>query len=213
MSRIDPLGIAMSGLAGVNRAIAVVSQNIANANTAGYVHESAVTREAGAAGIPMGITSGLATRDLDVALQGRLFGAQASASGAELRSQVLGAIYPPMQYSIMAMDVLGYPADHPLRVEAIRHFDNLMVTEGEDQFFQPCFSPVWDTAIGGFALGEAGYGDVPAMQKATDWLLARCLRCMGQREQAMATLEDGLRRHPGSAELQAELTLMVDAAK
>ena len=94
-------------------------------------------------------------------------------------SQGLGAIYPPMQYSIMAMDVLGYPADHPLRVEAIRHFDNLMVTEGEDQFFQPCFSPVWDTAIGGFALGEAGYGDVPAMQKATDWLLEREIRRKG----------------------------------
>ena len=29
----------------------------------------------------------------------------------------LGAIYPPMMYSVMALDVLGYAKDHPLRVE------------------------------------------------------------------------------------------------
>ena len=68
----------------------------------------------------------------------------------------LGAIYPPMQYSIMALDVLGYPKDHPMRVEAIRQFDRLMVDDGKTLFFQPCFSPVWDTAIAAYALGEAG---------------------------------------------------------
>ncbi len=83
----------------------------------------------------------------------------------------LGAIYPPMQYSIMAMDVLGYPADHPARVEALRQFNSLMVDDGETLFFQPCFSPVWDTAIGSYALGEAGYGDAPQVTKAVDWLL------------------------------------------
>ena len=33
-------------------------------------------------------------------------------------SDGLGAIYPSMQYSIMALDVLGYGPDHPLRVRA-----------------------------------------------------------------------------------------------
>jgi len=91
----------------------------------------------------------------------------------------LGAIYPPMQYSIMAMDVLGYPADHPLRVEAIRQFDSLMVDDGETLFFQPCFSPVWDTAIGSYALGEAGYGDRPEVTRAADWLLGLEIRRPG----------------------------------
>jgi len=94
-------------------------------------------------------------------------------------SDGLGAIYPPMQYSIMAMDVLGYAADNPLRVAAIRQFEHLMVDDGKELFFQPCFSPVWDTAIGGYALGEAGYGDSPALQKATDWLLDREIRRKG----------------------------------
>jgi rhodanese-related sulfurtransferase len=47
----------------------------------------------------------------------------------------------------MALDVLGYAEDHPLRQEAVRQFDSLMVNDQERFFFQPCFSPVWDTAI------------------------------------------------------------------
>ena len=49
----------------------------------------------------------------------------------------------------------GYPPDHPLRVEALRQFDRLMVDDGERFFFQPCFSPVWDTAIGAYALAQS----------------------------------------------------------
>ncbi len=94
-------------------------------------------------------------------------------------SEGLGAIYPPMQYSVMALDVLGYPKDHPLRVEAIRQFDRLMTDDGKTLFFQPCFSPVWDTAIGAYALGEAGAKDSAAMQRAADWLQAREIRRKG----------------------------------
>ena len=91
----------------------------------------------------------------------------------------LGAIYPPMQYSIMALDVLGYPADSPVRQEALRQFESLIVDDGETFFFQPCFSPVWDTAIGAYALGEAGYGNTPAMTRTADWLLDREIRRKG----------------------------------
>jgi squalene-hopene/tetraprenyl-beta-curcumene cyclase len=91
----------------------------------------------------------------------------------------LGAIYPPMQYSIMAMDVLGYPEDHPARLEAIRQFERLMVDDGETFFFQPCFSAVWDTGLAAYALGEAGYAGTPALKRAADWLLAREIRRNG----------------------------------
>src|SRR5262245_53535365 len=37
-------------------------------------------------------------------------------------SDGLGAIYPPMMYSIMALDVLGYAETDPVRVQALRHF-------------------------------------------------------------------------------------------
>ena len=91
----------------------------------------------------------------------------------------LGAIYPPMQYSIMALDVLGYPEDAPVRVEAVRQFDSLMVDDGKTLFFQPCFSPVWDTGIAAFALGEAGMSGSPALTRTIDWLLAREIRRHG----------------------------------
>src|SRR5580658_10931255 len=41
----------------------------------------------------------------------------------------LGAIYPPMMYVIMALDLLGYPKDHPDVKEAEKQFDALMVED------------------------------------------------------------------------------------
>jgi squalene-hopene/tetraprenyl-beta-curcumene cyclase len=91
----------------------------------------------------------------------------------------LGAIYPAMMYFIMALDALGYPEDHPDLREAIRHFESLLI-ETEDCFlFQPCVSPIWDTAICAFALGEAGKGDDPRMARAADWLLSKEVRRKG----------------------------------
>jgi squalene-hopene/tetraprenyl-beta-curcumene cyclase len=90
-------------------------------------------------------------------------------------SDGLGAIYPPMMYSVMALDVLGYAPDDPLRAEALRHFDDLMVDDGERFFFQPCFSPVWDTGIGAYALAESGTHRA-AVGRAADWLLANEIR-------------------------------------
>jgi squalene-hopene/tetraprenyl-beta-curcumene cyclase len=91
----------------------------------------------------------------------------------------LGAIYPPMMYIIMALDLLGYPPDHPERAEAQRQFDRLMVERGDDFYFQPCFSVAWDTAIAAFAMGESGYAPDSAMLRAGDWLLSKEVRRKG----------------------------------
>lgn len=93
-------------------------------------------------------------------------------------SDGLGAIYPPMMYSVMALDVLGYPEEEPLRVEALRQFNNLMVDDGERFFFQPCFSPVWDTAIAAYALAQSDRGN-EALGPAADWLLSKEIRRRG----------------------------------
>ncbi len=93
-------------------------------------------------------------------------------------SDGLGAIYPPMMYSVMALDVLGYAPEDPVRAGALAQFDRLMVDDGERFFFQPCFSPVWDTAIGAFALGQSE-PQHPALRAATDWMLAREVRRKG----------------------------------
>jgi squalene-hopene/tetraprenyl-beta-curcumene cyclase len=93
-------------------------------------------------------------------------------------SEGLGAIYPPMMYSVMALDVLGYSPDDPVRAEALRQFNRLCVDDGGRFFFQPCFSPVWDTAIGAYALAEVA-PDHEALRAAADWLLAREIRRTG----------------------------------
>ncbi|MGI8959355.1 MAG: squalene--hopene cyclase [Bryobacteraceae bacterium] len=94
-------------------------------------------------------------------------------------SDGLGAIYPSMQYSIMALDVLGYGPDHPLRVEAEKQFNHLIVDDERGFFIQPCFSPVWDTAITAFALGEMDNPPLPALRRVADWLLSKEVRRNG----------------------------------
>jgi squalene-hopene/tetraprenyl-beta-curcumene cyclase len=94
-------------------------------------------------------------------------------------SDGLAAIYPPMMYVIMALDLLGYPPSHPDRVEAQAQFDRLMVDDGRRFFFQPCFSVVWDTAIAAFALGESGCAPEQALTATADWLLTKEVRRRG----------------------------------
>jgi squalene-hopene/tetraprenyl-beta-curcumene cyclase len=91
----------------------------------------------------------------------------------------LGAIYPAMMYSIMAMDALGYERDHPDLVEAIQQFERLILETADRFQFQPCFSPVWDTAIAAFALGEMQMASPPALTRAADWLLSKEVRRKG----------------------------------
>ncbi|HWB97602.1 MAG TPA: squalene--hopene cyclase, partial [Bryobacteraceae bacterium] len=99
-------------------------------------------------------------------------------------SDGLGAIYPPMMYAVMALDVLGYPADHPLRMEALRQFENLLADDGDRFYFQPCFSPIWDTSIAAYGLGEAHAlqavpGAAESLRRAAEWMLAKEVRRKG----------------------------------
>ena len=93
-------------------------------------------------------------------------------------SDGLGAIYPPMMYAVMALDSLGYGEDHPLRVEALEQFNALMVDDETRFFFQPCFSPVWDTGIAAYALAESEPNH-PGLRPAADWLLSKEVRRRG----------------------------------
>ena len=96
------------------------------------------------------------------------------------RSDGLGAIYPPMMYAIMALDVLGYPPDHPARLEAVRQFENLMVDDGKRPlFFQPCFSPIWDTSIAMYALGVSGAAPRNVLSRGANWVLEKEIRPKG----------------------------------
>jgi squalene-hopene/tetraprenyl-beta-curcumene cyclase len=105
-------------------------------------------------------------------------------------SDGLGAIYPSMMYLIMAMDSLNYATDHPDFVDAVAKFERLL-TETPNRFqFQPCFSPVWDTAICMFAMGEAAASPKP-LATAADWLLSQEVRRKGDWSIKRPDLEPG----------------------
>lgn len=94
-------------------------------------------------------------------------------------SDGVAAIYPPMMYVIMALDLLGYTKDHPEMQEAEKQFLNLLVDDERGFYFQPCFSVVWDTGIAAYALGESGLAPQPALERAADWLLTKEVRRKG----------------------------------
>ncbi|MEO1492280.1 MAG: squalene--hopene cyclase [Pseudomonadota bacterium] len=85
----------------------------------------------------------------------------------------LGAIYPAMANAVMMFRVLGYPDDHPHMVTAMDAVEKLMTERGEDLYYQPCLSPVWDTSLAAHALMEAGDRDDPRLISALDWLASK----------------------------------------
>ncbi len=92
------------------------------------------------------------------------------------RSDGLGAIYPPIVWSIVALKCLGYPDDSPELQYCHDELRKLTIDDEESGTtrLQPCRSPVWDTAITVRALAASGVRpENPAMREAIQWLLAR----------------------------------------
>ena len=92
------------------------------------------------------------------------------------QSDGLGAIYPPIVWSIVALKCLGYPDDSPEVQYCHQQLQDLVLEDEETGTarLQPCKSPVWDTAITVRALAASGMRpDNPAIREAVEWLLAR----------------------------------------
>jgi squalene-hopene/tetraprenyl-beta-curcumene cyclase len=103
-------------------------------------------------------------------------------------SDGLGAIYPAILNSIIALRCLGYSLDDPQFIRAMDEFEKLGIDEPngtadypEPTFrMLPCMSPVWDTAQAVYALGEAGLErNDPRLLKAADWMLSKEVRHKG----------------------------------
>ena len=89
-------------------------------------------------------------------------------------SDGLGAIFPPMVWSVVALKCLGYSDDAPILVQALEQLENLVISENGTDRLQPCHSPVWDTAIATIALRDSGLpAGHPALRRSVDWLLDR----------------------------------------
>ena len=85
----------------------------------------------------------------------------------------VGGIYPAMANTVMMLDALGYPPDHPDAVTAWSSIRKLLVIEEDRAYCQPCLSPVWDTSLAGHAMAEAEGADAAAAAAACVWLAER----------------------------------------
>ncbi len=93
-----------------------------------------------------------------------------------------GGIQPPWVYSLIALDLLGYPPDHPALRAGLEGLEGFTITRAEvdERRLEACQSPVWDTALALIALRDAGVpGDHPALLRAADWVLGEEIRVRG----------------------------------
>ncbi len=96
------------------------------------------------------------------------------------RSDGLGAIFPPIVNTIYAFRALGMAIDDPLLAGQIEQLERLEIEDEHSLRIQPCFSPVWDTALALHALLEAGLApDAPEAERAASWLLEREVTSVG----------------------------------
>jgi squalene-hopene/tetraprenyl-beta-curcumene cyclase len=92
----------------------------------------------------------------------------------------LGAIFPAMANYVMSLRTLSYTNESYLVAHGIREMEQLEIEEDNTVRLQPCFSPVWDTAISVNALNESGLpSGHPALQMAMRWLLDKEVRRPG----------------------------------
>lgn len=108
------------------------------------------------------------------------------------KSDGLGAIFPPIIWSIIGLRCLGYSEDAPEVVAALEELEKLTIRENETVRLEPCRSPVWDTSIAVNALREAGVpADSPKIRKAVEWLLSKEVRSKGDWSVAHPNVEPG----------------------
>src|SRR6476469_11172821 len=100
----------------------------------------------------------------------------------------LGAIYPAMANSIMALQCLGYQVDDPLVRKALQEIEDLEIYDtvavGDQRLealhLQPCHSPIWDTSLLMNAFVEAGMPqDHPVLQRGAAYLMSRQTKTVG----------------------------------
>jgi squalene-hopene/tetraprenyl-beta-curcumene cyclase len=94
-------------------------------------------------------------------------------------SDGLGAIFPPIVNTILALRCMGYPEDHPIIQGQVRELEKLEIEEGDELRLQPCKSPVWDTALSLNALGETHDGVKAKLEQGVEWLLSKEVRKPG----------------------------------
>lgn len=92
----------------------------------------------------------------------------------------LAAIFPAMLNSLIALKALGYADDHPQVARAEGELKKLEHETADRVRIEPCFSPVWDSAIVAICLHESGIpSDHPALARCIEWMIKKEIRFRG----------------------------------
>ncbi|MBI4314074.1 MAG: squalene--hopene cyclase [Candidatus Omnitrophica bacterium] len=95
-------------------------------------------------------------------------------------SDGLGAIYPAMINAVFGLKALGYQDGDPILERQIQEVDRLGIEENGAVRLQPCFSPVWDTAIAAYVLsGTGAAANSESLTRANRWLRSKEVRRYG----------------------------------
>jgi len=104
----------------------------------------------------------------------------------------LGAIYPAMANSIVALRAMGNPPDHTQIQKALGEIEDLEINQENSMHLQPCVSPIWDTPLTINALLEAGITrDHPSIVKGAQWLLSKQVSSVGDWKVKVPAAEPG----------------------
>ena len=107
-------------------------------------------------------------------------------------SDGLGAIFPPIVWTIIGLRCLGYQDNSDVIRQQLAELDKLCIREGNKVRLQPCFSPVWDTIISMIALRDSGVSrHDPAIRKAIDWVLSKEVKHPGDWSLSHPMVEPG----------------------
>jgi len=91
-----------------------------------------------------------------------------------------GGIQPPWVYSLIALNLLGYPLDHPVVQKGLEGLEKFTIVEDGVRRLEACQSPVWDTALALIGLGDAGLPpEHEAIARGGRWLLDEEVRVRG----------------------------------
>ncbi|WP_010588531.1 terpene cyclase/mutase family protein [Schlesneria paludicola] len=101
------------------------------------------------------------------------------------KSDGLGAIFPPIIWTLIGLRCLGYKDDSPVIQSQFAELEKLVIRDVDASGvakvrLQPCLSPVWDTAISTIALRDAGVSrHDPAIRKSIEWILSKEVKTPG----------------------------------
>jgi squalene-hopene/tetraprenyl-beta-curcumene cyclase len=110
-------------------------------------------------------------------------------------SDGLGAIFPPIVWSIVALRAMGCDENSAEVVECWKQLEGLIEHPDDETIrIEPCRSPVWDTAIVLRGLAEIASPAVDSsnsLANAVDWLLAREVRFAGDWSRRVQAVPSG----------------------